>query len=140
MYLNLESKGPLKASWCIFTGASDVNNKTVEPIACSHRTFTFEDSDTYFVTALRNWVREYVKHKGSLVYPRTVKLIDRNRELEVEKDLIVQVVHKAKNSHDSISLFIQDDTDACEMVVYNIYNYIQPGDIVRIRSFKTHQK
>ena len=85
-------------------------------------------------------MRKYIKEKGSLVYPRTVKLVDRNRELNMEKDLVVHVSHKMKNGNDSISLWVQDDTDSCEMVVYNVYNYIQPGDIVRVRSFKTYQK
>jgi hypothetical protein len=89
---------------------------------------------------MRNWLADYIKKSTSLVYTRTVKLIDRNRELAEEKDLIVHVSHKAKNTSDTISLFIQDDTDACEAVVYDIYNYIQPGDVVRIRSFKTYQK
>jgi len=140
VYLNLESKGPLKASWCIFSGTADVNNKSFDPISCSSRTFTFEDIDTQYISTLRNWARKYIKEKGSLVYPKTIKMIDRNRELSLEKDLIVHVTHKLKNGTDSVSLFVQDDTDACELVVYNIYNYIQPGDIVRIRSFKTYQK
>jgi hypothetical protein len=89
---------------------------------------------------MRNWLADYIKKSHSLVYTRTVKLVDRNRELAEEKDLIVHVSHKAKNHNDTISLFIQDDTDACEAVVYDIYNYIQPGDVVRIRSFKTYQK
>jgi len=112
----------------------------MEPIASSHRRFTFEEDDTHYLCALRNWLRNYITQKGSLVYPKTVKLIDRNRELNHEKDLLVHVTHKMKNSSDTISLWVQDDTDGCEMVVYNIYNYVQPGDIIRVRSFKTYQK
>lgn len=138
--MNLESKGPLKASWCIFSGASDFNNRSTDVLASSHRNYTLEDQDSHYISALRNWLADYVKKNGSLAYSRTVKLIDRNRELAEEKDLIVHVSHKAKNQNDTISLFIQDDTDACEAVVYDIYNYIQPGDVVRIRSFKTFQK
>lgn len=139
--MNLESKGPLKASWCIFTAASDFNNKTFEPIASSHRHFTLEDVDRHFISALRNWTKDYLKKKDSLVYKRTIELEERNSELADEKDLIVHVTHKTKNQHkDTLSLFVQDDTDGSELVVYNIYNYIQPGDIIRVRSFKTYQK
>lgn len=140
VYVNLETKGPMKTHWCIFAAGSDPNSKTYDPISCSSRTFTFEDIDVQILSNLRNWTKTYLKEKGSLVYPKTIKLIDRNRELSEEKDLIVQVCHKAKNGSDAISLWVQDDTDCCELVVYNIYNYIVPGDIVRIRSFKTHQK
>ena len=140
VYLNLESKGPLKSAWCIFSGASDYSLKNIEPIACSSRTFTWEDIDTHYISALKNWLKKYIKNAGSLVYPKTVKLVDRNREIAQEKDLLAHVTHKAKNGTDAISLFIQDETDACEMVVYNIYNYISPGDVIRIRSFKTFQK
>lgn len=140
VYCNLESKGPMKSSWCIFSGASNPESRDFTPISCSSRTFTFEEIDTHIISNLRNWVKKYLKEKGSLVYPKTIKLVDRNKELSNEKDLIVQVVHVQKNTNDSLSIWVQDDTDGCELVVYNIFNYVKAGDIVRIRSFKTYQK
>jgi hypothetical protein len=140
VYCNLETKGPMKSHWCIFAAGSDPSSKSYEAISCSSRTYTIEDIDYQMISNLRSWVVKHLKEKGSLVYSKTVKLIDRNREVSDEKDLIVQVCHKMKNTNDSISFWVQDDTDGCEMVVYNIYNYIYPEMIIRIRSFKTYQK
>ena len=140
VYCNLETKGPMKSHWCIFAAASDTSSKSYEAISCSSRTYTIEDIDYQIISNLRSWVVKHLKEKGSLVYSKTVKLIDRNREVSDEKDLIVQVCQKMKNTNDSISFWVQDDTDGCEMVVYNIYNYIYPEMIIRIRSFKTYQK
>lgn len=145
VYCNLESNGPLRASWCIFAASSNPNSKSFEPISCSSRTYTFEDVDFHIITNLRHWVKNYLKERGSLVYPKTLKLIDRNKDSasnnidNFEKDLIVQVCYKAKNGNDTISLWVQDDTDGCEMVVYNIFNYIEVGDVIRVRSFKTYK-
>jgi len=33
-------------------------------------------------------------------------------------------------------LFIQDETDGCELHTYKYYNFIQDNDIIRVRSFK----
>lgn len=140
VYCNLETKGPMKSHWCIFSGASDLNSKSFEPVSCSSRTFTLETFDYHIISNLRVWVSKYLKEKGSLVYSKTVKLIDRNREVNEQKDLIVQVCSKKQNINDTISLWIQDSSDGCELVVYNIYNYISPGQIIRIRSFKTYEK
>lgn len=138
--MNLESTGPQKASWCIFSGASDFSKRSFDPVACSSRTFTFEEVDTHFISAIRNWLKTYIRETGSLSYQKIVKLVDRNRDLALEKDLVVHVAHKVKNTNDTLSFFVEDDTDACELVTYNIFNYINAGDIIRIRSFKTHQK
>ena len=146
VYCNLETNGPLRAAWCIFAAASDPNSRSFDPISCSSRTYTFEEIDFHIITNLRHWVKSYFKERGSLVYPKTVKLVDRNREsitnniANFEKDLIVQVCSKSKNGNDALSLWVQDDTDGCEMVVYNIFNYIEVGDIIRVRSFKTYKK
>lgn len=140
VYLNLETKGPQKSAWCIFQAGSDLKSRLLDPIACSSRTYTFEEVDEHIVNSLRSWVKAYIKEKGSLVYPKNVKLIDRNKELAEEKDLIVHVVQKVKTSSDTISLFVQDESDACELVVYNIFNYIEAGHVVRVRSFRTYQK
>lgn len=140
VYCNLETKGPMKSHWCIFAGASELNTKSFDPISCSSRTYTLEDIDYHLISNLRAWISKHLREKGSLSYPKTVKLIDRNKEVTDEKDLVVQVCQKLKNSNDTISFWIQDDTDGCELVVYNIYNYIYPGQFIRIRSFKTYQK
>ena len=83
----------MKSHWCIFSAASDLETKSFEPKSCSSRTYTLEPIDYHLISNLRIWVSEYLKEKGSLSYPKTVKLIDRNREVTDEKDLIVQVCY-----------------------------------------------
>lgn len=140
VYLNLDSKGPCKSAWCIFAGASNFENRSFEALQSSSRHFTFEEVDTHYISAMRNWLRKYIREKGSLVYPKAIRLEERNKELTAEKDLMVHVASKQKNGSDTISLWVQDDTDACELVCYSIYNYVNVGDVIRVRSFKTHQK
>ena len=33
-------------------------------------------------------------------------------------------------------LFIQDETDGCELHTYKYYNFIQENDVIRVRSYK----
>ena len=63
-----------------------------------------------------------------------IKLENRNSEGD-DKDLMVHVVKKIEADNHLI-LFIQDETDGCELHTYKYYNFIQENDIIRIRSFK----
>ena len=71
----------------------------------------------------------------SLTYPYQIKLEERNEEGN-DKDLLVHVVKKVELG-DQIVLFIQDDTDGCELHTYKYYNFIKENDIIRVRSYKT---
>ncbi len=136
--MNLESNGPQRASWIIFSGVND-KDKSFNPIACSSRQYTFEELDIHYLTSLRNWAKKYVKEKDSLNYNNSLTLKERNSTSNDSKDLFAHVSQKMKNG-DNISLFVQDQTDACELIVPSAYSYVNAGDVVRVRSFKTYQK
>ena len=48
---------------------------------------------------------------------------------------MVHVVKKVELD-DQLVLFIQDETDGCELHTYKYYNFIQENDIIRARAYK----
>ena len=108
-------------------------------MGCSSKTYTFEQIDADNLNVLRCWIRTYFAKERSLFYDKESKLDSRLENLEIEKDLLVHVVQKVV-TEEGVVLFIQDDTDACEVHTFKYFDYINPGDIVRIRSFKAYDK
>ena len=121
----------MKGSWCLFSAS----NNNVEPYACSNKKYTIEEQDKQNVETYKTWSKNYFGKNKSLIYSYQIKLAERNEEGN-DKDLLAQVVKKVELG-DQLVLFIQDDTDGCELHTYKYYNFIQENEIIRIRAYKT---
>ena len=130
VYLNIGKDNTIKGSWCLYHSNSNSN----EPYACSNKKYTIEPQDKPNLEGLKNWVKNYICIDKSLKYPMQIKLGNRINEGN-DKDLMVHVVKKIEADNHLI-LFIQDDTDGCELHTYKYYNFIQENDIIRVRSYK----
>ena len=130
VYLNVCKGNKLNGSWCLYS----VNNNTLEPYACSNKKYTIEEQDKENIETYKSWSKSYLGKNKSLIYPYQINLDERNEEGN-NKDLLAQVVKKVELG-DQIVLFIQDDTDGCELHTYKYYNFIKENDIIRVRSYK----
>ena len=119
-----------KGNWCLYH--SDTN--TNEPYSCNNKKFEVEKQDKDNLEGLKGWVKSYINIDKSLKYPLQIKLGQRLQEGN-DKDLMVHVVKKVE-TNDHLILFIQDETDGCELHTYKYYNFIQENDIIRVRSYK----
>ena len=131
VYLNLCNDHKINGSWCLYS----VNNNIVEPYACSNKTYNIEEQDKENIETYKVWSKNYLGKNKSLVYPYQIKLEERNEEGN-DKDLLAHVVKKVE-TNDQIILFIQDETDGCELHTYKYYNFIKENDIIRVRAYKT---
>ena len=131
VYLNVCKGNKLNGSWCLYS----VNNNTLEPYACSNKKYTIEEQDKENIETYKSWSKSYLGKNKSLIYPYQINLDERNEEGN-NKDLLAQVVKKVELG-DQIVLFIQDDTDGCELHTYKYYNFIKENDIIRVRAYKT---
>ena len=131
VYLNVCKDNKMKGSWCLFSAS----NNNVEPYACSNKKYTIEEQDKQNVETYKMWSKNYFGKNKSLIYSYQIKLAERNEEGN-DKDLLAQVVKKVELG-DQLVLFIQDDTDGCELHTYKYYNFIQENEIIRIRAYKT---
>ena len=131
VYLNVCKGNKVNGSWCLYS----VNNNTLEPYACSNKKYTIEEQDKENIETYKSWSKSYLGKNKSLAYPYQINLEERNEEGD-GKDLLAQVVKKVELG-DQIVLFIQDDTDGCELHTYKYYNFIKENDIIRVRAYKT---
>ena len=131
VYLNLCNDHKINGSWCLYS----VYNNIAEPIACSNKTYNIEEQDKENIETYKVWSKNYLGKNKSLVYPYQIKLEERNEEGN-DKDLLAHVVKKVE-TNDQIILFIQDETDGCELHTYKYYNFIKENDIIRVRAYKT---
>ena len=131
VYLNVCKGNKVNGSWCLYS----VNNNILEPYACSNKKYTIEEQDKENIETYKSWSKSYLGKNKSLAYPYQINLEERNEEGD-GKDLLAQVVKKVELG-DQIVLFIQDDTDGCELHTYKYYNFIKENDIIRVRSYKT---
>jgi len=131
VYLNLCNDHKINGSWCLYS----VNNNITEPIACSNKTYNIEEQDKENIETYKAWSKNYLGKNKALVYPFQIKLEERNEEGN-DKDLLAHVVKKVE-TNDQIILFIQDETDGCELHTYKYYNFIKENDIIRVRAYKT---
>ena len=131
VYLNLCNDHKINGSWCLYS----VNNNIAEPIACSNKTYNIEEQDKENIETYKVWSKNYLGKNKSLVYPYQIKLEERNEEGN-DKDLLAHVVKKVE-TNDQIILFIQDETDGCELHTYKYYNFIKENNIIRVRAYKT---
>jgi hypothetical protein len=131
VYLNLCNDHKINGSWCLYS----VNNSIAEPYACSNKTYNIEEQDKENIETYKVWSKNYLGKNKSLVYPYQIKLEERNEEGN-DKDLLAHVVKKVE-TNDQIILFVQDETDGCELHTYKYYNFIKENDIIRVRAYKT---
>ena len=130
IYLNVTKDNQMKGAWCLY----HANSNTNEPYACSNKKYTVESQDKLNLEELKKWVKTYMGIDKSLKYPMQIKMENRIKEGN-DKDLMVHVVKKAEADNHLI-LFIQDETDGCELHTYKYYNFIQENDVIRVRSYK----
>lgn len=128
----------IKASWCIWAGASDIDSKDTHPISCSHANYTFESQDRHKLDFLRSWIKSHFKLEKSLFYTKQSKLDQRNNAGS-DNDVLVQVVFKTELD-DKVVYFVQDETDGCELQTYKYFNFIEVNDVIRLRSYKVYDK
>ena len=138
VYLHILKGNQVKSAWCIFSGASDVLSREMNPYLCSHQNFTFELQDRKMIDDLRNWIRNYFDKEKSLFYEREYKL-DQRLLNGSDNDALVQVVHKVELD-DQIVYFVQDETDGCELHTFKYFNFIEINDVLRLRSYKIYDK
>ena len=130
IYLNVTKDNQMKGAWCLY----HANSNTNEPYACSNKKYTVESQDKLNLEELKKWVKTYMGIDKSLKYPMQIKMENRTNEGN-DKDLMVHVVKKVEADNHLI-LFIQDETDGCELHTYKYYNFIQENDVIRVRSYK----
>ena len=130
VYLNIQ--GGKFSSWVIFK-YNDFYNYA--PFFCSSKNFTFQNNDKIIINQFREWACKYFCESNSLEYQKESKLINRNNENFGDNDSTVQVIQKTV-LNDKIILFIQDETDSCELHTYLYFSFINILDVIRIRSFK----
>ena len=131
VYLNVCKDNKIKGSWCIYSVNNNTNN---EPYQCSNKKYTVEVQDKQIIEDNKSWVKNYLNKDKSLIYPYQIKLENRINDGN-DKDLLVHVVKKVELD-DQLVLFIQDETDGCELHTYKYYNFIQENDIIRVRAYK----
>ena len=132
VYLNILKGNQFKGSWCLFS--SNPEKDFDKPYMCSHKKYTYESQDKKNIESIRAWIKSYLAIDNSLVYYHQNNLINRVKEGS-DKDLLVHVVKKVELD-DQLVLFIQDETDGCELHTYKYYNFIQENDIIRVRGYK----
>ena len=130
VYLNVCKDNKIKGSWCLYS----VNNNSNEPYLCSNKKYSVESQDKQIIESNKNWVKNYLNKDKALIYPYQIPLNSRINDGN-DKDLLVHVVKKVELD-DQLVLFIQDDTDGCELHTYKYYNFIQENDIIRVRAYK----
>ena len=130
IYLNVTKDNQVNGSWCLYHS----NTSTNDPYSCSNKKYSVETQDKLNLDGLKKWAKTYMGIDKSLKYPMQIKFVNRNSEGS-DKDLMAHVVKKVEADNHLI-LFIQDETDGCELHTYKYYNFIQENDIIRVRSFK----
>ena len=130
VYLNVCKDNKIKGSWCLYS----LNNNTTDPYACSNKKFIVESQDKQIIEDNKTWVKNYLNKDKALIYPYQIKLESRLNGGN-DNDLLVHVVKKVELD-DQVVLFIQDETDGCELHAYKYYNFIQENDVIRVRAYK----
>ena len=130
VYLNVCKDNKTRGSWTLYS----LNNNTTEPYSCSNKKYTVESQDKEIIESNKAWLKTYLNKDKALVYPYQIKLESRLNGGN-DSDLLVHVVKKIELD-DQVGLFIQDETDGCELHTYKYYNFIQENDVIRVRAYK----
>ena len=126
VYLNLRNESVAeKGSWCVFDG----DNYTI--YGGSSSSIPFEQRDLDNVASLSQFYKSLVGEENVL-YARNEKLINRKDD---DRDAIVLVAGK-EELDDKVVFFVQDETDACELHAFKYFNFVNVGDVIRVRSYR----
>ena len=126
VYLNLLNESVAeKGSWCVFDG----DNYTI--YGGSSSSIPFEQRDFDNVASLSQFYKSLVGEENVL-YARNEKLINRKDD---DRDAIVLVAGK-EELDDKVVFFVQDETDACELHAFKYFNFVNVGDVIRVRSYR----
>lgn len=126
VYLNLLNESVAeKGSWCVFDG----DNYTI--YGGSSSSIPFEQRDLDNVASLSQFYKSLVGEENVL-YARNEKLINRKDD---DRDAIVLVAEK-EELDDKVVFFVQDETDACELHAFKYFNFVNVGDVIRVRSYR----
>ena len=126
VYLNLLNESVAeKGSWCVFDG----DNYTI--YGGSSSSIPFEQRDLDNVASLSQFYKSLVGEENVL-YARNEKLINRKDD---DRDAIVLVAGK-EEVDDKVVFFVQDETDACELHAFKYFNFVNVGDVIRVRSYR----
>ena len=126
VYLNLLNESVAeKGSWCVFDG----DNYTI--YGGSSSSIPFEQRDLDNVASLSQFYKSLVGEENVL-YARNEKLINRKDD---DRDAIVLVAGK-EELDDKVVFFVQDETDACELHAFKYFNFVNVGDVMRVRSYR----
>lgn len=126
VYLNLLNESVAeKGSWCVFDG----DNYTI--YGGSSSSIPFEQRDLDNVASLSQFYKSLVGEENVL-YARNEKLINRKDD---DRDAICLVAGK-EELDDKVVFFVQDETDACELHAFKYFNFVNVGDVIRVRSYR----
>ena len=131
VYLNFTNNN-IKTSWCIFSGANQKTNE-FSPILCSNSNYSFDQKDEIIIKELRTFIKENLIKENSLFYSYESKL--NNRIIGDEQDVLIQILSKYE-LEDQMIYTIQDETDICELHTYKYFNFLEIGDVCRLRGYK----
>ena len=130
VYLNLLNESVAeKGSWCVFDG----DNHNI--YGGSSSSVPYEQSDLDNVVSLSQFYKSLVGEEKTL-YARNEKLINRKDD---DRDAIVLVAGK-EELDDKVVFFVQDETDACELHAFKYFNFVNVGDVIRVRSYRLFNK
>ena len=133
VYVNLGIRAE-GASWVIF----DQDSEETSAVKCSSKEYALESHDTILVNQLRAFSKNYFAKANSYVSMFERRLKDRNESPLSDYDLILRVVEK-KVLDDKVVLFVLDETDSCELHVYKYFDFVNVGDVIRVRSFRLYE-
>jgi hypothetical protein len=122
-----------KSAWVIFKGDIDPHSEDYNPIACSSPNYTFESIDKEYINACRQWNKLYFRQINSLLFPKEIKLVD--REYGSDCDALVKIIEKQVLA-DKIVYYVLDETDGCELHAYKYFDFFEINDVIRIRAVK----
>ena len=155
IYLNLTSISKLKSSWLVFDcDEKDLSNeRKYQPKQSSSYYLQVNDDDTSIINSLRKWKKVYFQQANSLFYSKTVTLNYlnemKNRSLKLNQkeennendegnsdlDILCIVCSLDKDlSMENQKIGIFDGCSFADLVCSNRYDYINEGEVIRIRS------
>lgn len=129
IYLSITNISKIKSSWALF----DLFSNSHEATQASQGNLVMEKYDIQKINYLRQWAINYFLNENSLIYPKT-KLLREVTNTD-DCDIIVLVVDKKRNIDDNSYYYsVVDQSTTSNLICSDAYNYINAGDMLRIRS------
>ena len=135
IYINIKTENVVKSSFLLFHYDA-TENGSFEPYGSSTAKYTFEENDKEIIADLRKWGKNYFSHEWSLNYPFLTNLAQRV-QAKINFDLLV-VIKDKKQDGDSLKLTVEDASDSAFLTVDKYFNFLNQGDVVRIRNAKCY--